>query len=67
MLADINYRLSDYLRINIDTTGSSRAAYINTCLFDEVGNTVLLYNIDYDANQFGDDILIAMNLTEIII
>lgn len=65
MLADINYRLNDYLRINIDTTGATRAAYISTCLFDEVGNTVLLYNIDYDVNEFDDDIIISLSVDEL--
>ncbi len=67
MLADINYRLNDYLRINIDTTGATRATYINTCLFYEVGNTVLLYNIDYDVNEFDDDIEIKSEVTQEII
>ena len=65
MLADINYRLNGYLRININTIGATMAAYISTYLFDEVGNTVLLYNIDYDVNEFDDDIIISLSIDEL--
>ena len=69
---NVKYKISHNSSLEIDTNTSvmntkysfpSKASLI----FYPNDTRLTLFGIDYDANQFGDDILIAMNLTEIII
>ena len=71
---DLNakYKISHNSSLEIDTNTSvmnTRYSFPSkaSLIFYPNDTRLTLLGIDYDANQFGDDILIAMNLTEIII